>query len=48
MLNKDGTPLWEGINIFSTLRNNTKQNLVDTILDSMISMGVDIITSNAE
>lgn len=48
MLKKDNTPLWEGINIFSTIRNNTRESLVTTILDSMLDMGVDIITSNCE
>jgi len=42
------TPLWEGINIFTTIRNNCKEKIINTIIDSMIEMNVDIITSNVE
>jgi glutamine synthetase len=41
-------PPFQGIQIFSTLRNNFDEGLVYQILRGMSKVGVDIITSNAE
>jgi glutamine synthetase len=41
-------PPFPGIQIFATLRNNFNENLVYQILRGMNSVGVDIITANAE
>jgi glutamine synthetase len=41
-------PPFQGIQIFSTLRNNFDEHLVYQILRDMSKVGVDIITSNAE
>jgi len=41
-------PPYPGIQIFATLRNNFDEDFVYDILRSMGSMGVDIITANAE
>ena len=41
-------PLFPGIQIFATLRNNFDESLVYQILRGMSAVGVDIITSNAE
>lgn len=41
-------PPFEGIQIFSTLRNNFDEALVYQILRQMSAIGVDIITANAE
>lgn len=44
----DGQPPFTGIQIFATLRNAFDEALVNDILRSMIAVGVDIITANAE
>ncbi|MCA9904794.1 MAG: glutamine synthetase [Anaerolineae bacterium] len=41
-------PPFQGIQIFTTLRNNFDPNIVDQILLMMPQVGVDIITSNSE
>jgi glutamine synthetase len=41
-------PAFPGIQIFATLRNNFNQTLVYDIIRSMVAVGVDIITANAE
>ena len=41
-------PPFPGIQIFTTLRNNFDENIVNQILLLMPEMGVDIITSNSE
>ncbi|MGI8827706.1 MAG: glutamine synthetase family protein [Chloroflexota bacterium] len=41
-------PVFDGIQIFWTLRNNFDPTFVSQILDAMYEAGIDIITSNAE
>jgi glutamine synthetase len=41
-------PVFEGIQIFWTVRNNFDQGFVTSLLDSLQATGVDVITSNAE
>ena len=41
-------PPFTGIQIFSTLRNNFDESLIHQVLRGMSTVGVDIITSNAE
>lgn len=42
------TPVFDGIQIFWTLRNNFDPDFMTVLLDSMHVAGIDIITSNAE
>jgi len=41
-------PVFQGIEIFWTLRNNFDQPFMDDLLDNLNAAGIDIITSNAE
>jgi len=45
---KTKEPVHDGINIFSTLRNNKHEKVIHEILRGMEQIGVDIITSNVE
>lgn len=42
------TPVFDGIQIFWTLRNNFDPGFVDILLENLSAAGVDVITSNAE
>ena len=41
-------PVFDGIEIFWTIRNSFDQDFVEYVLDNLSAAGVDIITSNAE
>jgi glutamine synthetase len=43
-----GRPVFEGINMFWTVRNNFDHGFVNGLLDALHATGVDVITSNAE